>query len=339
MGWKGDGVIAEIYSQEEETILRDLGIPFVNTSSYQSEHAMHTICPDNREIGRMAARELLKSDLDNFAFAGSPHLAHSMARYQGFLDHLKSRDAQCDHSLMDAFAKAKRNPGASIESVSPKVFVNALRNLKLPVGILAASDRIGISILLACRELGLRSPDDVALISVDNDKIFTQLSFVGMTSIMPNSWAIGYEAAKLLKRLIDGESIEPKQIKIPPKGIVQRDSTDPIRSRYKEVAYALRFVRNHHQENIDVSSLLEVLPVSRRWLENKFREEVGHGISQEIRRVRIERAKALLTTTNQSLDQIARECGFNSVVRFNFAFQKLLGTNATDYRKNHPADV
>lgn len=337
VGWDGDGIITEVYSEEEEDLIRSLGVTFVNTSSHYSKSPMHTICPDNRQIGRVAAQHLLKFNLDHFAFAGPPSLTPAFARYEGFAQHLKSRGVTCDRTLMDNISSAESQSGGMADAVPPQIFLEPLLKMKRPIGIFASSDRVGISILLACRQLGLRLPDDVALIGVDNDEIFSQLSYVGMTSIQPNSARIGYEAAKLLKRLMDGESIEPQRIEIPPEGIVQRDSTDAIRSKYREVAHALRYIRNHAHEDIDVNSLVDVLPVSRRSLETKFKEEVGRGISQEIRRVRVERAKELLLSSDQSLDQIARNCGFSSVARLNFAFQRLLGMNASDFRNAQPA--
>jgi LacI family transcriptional regulator len=132
---------------------------------------------------------------------------------------------------------------------------------------------------------------------------------------------------------MDGETLENNRILVPPKRIVFRNSTDMTRSEYPEVARALRFIRNRVTEFIDVSSVLDVVPVSRRWLEMKFKEEVGHGIYQEIRRIHVERAKELLVTTDWSISRIAKESGFNNTERFEFAFQKLLGMSATEYRK------
>jgi LacI family transcriptional regulator len=190
-------------------------------------------------------------------------------------------------------------------------------------------------VLEACRRLGLRSPEDVTLIGVDNDDIFCQLSPSTMTSIEPNAWEVGFQAAALLDDLMNGKT--PKQMRtcVKPLRIVLRNSTDLTRSEYPEVARALRFIRNNAHEFIDVTNVLDVVPMSRRWLEMKFREEVGHGIFQEIRRVHIDRAKELLATTDWPVVRVARESGYNNTERFDFAFQKLVGTSATDYRKRH----
>ena len=112
-----------------------------------------------------------------------------------------------------------------------------------------------------------------------------------------------------------------------------RNSTDTTRSEYPEVARALRFIRNHAHEFIDVTNVLDVVPVSRRWLEMKFRDEVGHGIYQEIRRVHVERAKELLLTTDWPILRVFRHSGFNNPDRFEIAFQKLVGMSASEFRE------
>ncbi len=330
--WRGDGLITEIYSAEEEEIIKGLDMPIVNTSSYRSKSPIHTVCPNNRELGITAAKHLLDSDLDRFAFAGKRFLDHANDRYQGFASYLKSQGIDCDETLIVDKPGDQRILTDSTEVIPPKLFVERLRKIKLPVGVFASSDRIGTSVLLACQELNLRCPDDVVLIGVDNDEVFSQLSLVGLTSILPNSRKIGFEAAKLLKSLMDGKAIESKRVEISPEGIVERDSTNLTRAKYEEVGHALRLIRNHCHEDIDVESIVSVLPVSRRWLETKFKEEIGHGISQEIRRVRVEKAKKLLRASDQPLDRVASACGFNSVLRFNFAFQKILGMTASEYR-------
>ncbi|WOO41036.1 DNA-binding transcriptional regulator [Rubellicoccus peritrichatus] len=330
--WNGDGIITEIYTQEEAAFFESLGIPYVNTSTYDISPNAHSVSPNNRMIGRLGAEHLLDSDIDSFAFVGPLHLKVAKSRYIGFAEFLEKKGSACDISLSECITIKDKDLYVPRKTYAPEVFYDAIKQLRKPVGIMASTDKIGISIMIACRQLGLRSPEDVALIGVDNDEIYSHLSFVGMTSIKPNSWEIGYEAAKRLHRLLKGEKVKPERVLIPPGEIVQRDSTDRIRSKYPVIAHALRFIRNHASEDIDVNSVVDLLPASRRWLELKFNEEVGHGISQEIRRVRLEHAKKLFKNKKLSLEKIARETGFNTVERLNFAFEKNCGQSAKEYR-------
>ncbi len=330
-GWEGDGVISEIYTAEDAANIEALQIPVVNTSSSELALNFPSVGVDNHAIGRMAAEHLIGCKLDRFTFVGPIGLRHVRERYEGFSKALKATGSNC--SLVQYAPKTALGPHVSEELVTPEELMEALEGLDLPVGIMASSDRVGFAILEACSRLGLRSPEDIALIGVDNDEMYCNLARSSMTSIDPNAENVGFSAAAMLDKLIDGEVLENKRILIKPQRIIFRNSTDMTRSEYPEVARALRFIRNRANEFIDVSNVLDVVPVSRRWLEMKFKEEVGHGIYQEIRRLHIERAKELLLTTDWPVSRVAKESGFNNTERFEFAFQKLVEMSATEYRK------
>lgn len=329
-GWKGDGVVGEIYSKIDAELLCSLGIPLVNTTSSDVAPDVPTVTTDNLAIGQMAAMHLIERNLDRFAFVGPMGLGHVQGRLAGFRQRIRKSGGDCEEILYAP--PAKRGLHVSEEIVPPAFLKQAIKKLKLPVGIMASSDRVGFSVLEACRELGLRSPEDVALIGVDNDSIYCELAYATMTSIRPNARRLGFEAAAMLDRLMAGEKPETTRLLIPPYGVVLRNSTDTTRSKYPEVASALRFIRNHAHEFIDVTNVLDVVPVSRRWLEMKFREEVGCGIYQEIRRVHVELAKSLLLTSDLPVTQIYRLSGFNNVERFDVAFRQLVGMGATEFR-------
>lgn len=332
-GWNGDGVICEIYTDDDVAAMATLAMPCVNTSSSELAINFPSVRVDNHEIGSMAAAHLVECKLDHFAFVGPVELRHVRERYEGFSRALEKAGGRC--ALLEYDLHASEGQYISQELVMPEKLMDALDGLPLPVGIMAATDRIGFAVLEACRKLGLRSPEDVALISVDNDEMYCNLAYSSMTSIDPQAQEVGFAAAAMLDKLMAGESLEREHILIEPGRIVFRNSTDMTRSEYPEVSRALRFIRNHANEFIDVSNVLDVVPVSRRWLEMKFKAEVGHGIYREIRRVHVQRAKELLETTDGSISRIAKESGFSGAERFEFAFQKLEHMSATEWRNKN----
>lgn len=330
-GWDGDGVICEVYSDDDVESLYSLSMPCVNTSSRTRVLNVPSVCMDNVAIGGIGAEHLVACKLDHFAFIGPMEFHHVSERYEGFVQTLDKAGAVCMQINYEPRAPGRMH--IPEELMSPAVLMDHLAKLELPVGIMASSDRVGFSVLDACRKMGLRSPEDVALIGVDNDEMYCNLAYSSMTSIDPNAREIGFTAASVLNQMMNGELPESSRILIPPKRIFLRNSTDMMRSEYPEVARALRYIRNHANEFIDVTTVLDVVPVSRRWLEIKFKEEVGHGIYQEIRRVHIERAKELLETTDWAISRVSRESGFSSVERFEFAFRKVTEMSTLEYRK------
>jgi LacI family transcriptional regulator len=330
-GRDGDGVIGEIYTAEDVAMVAGLPMPFINTSSSDLAADFPSVSVDNHAIGHMAAVHLLGCRLDSFAFVGPAGLCHVQKRFEGFSQGVEKAGGKCRRvEYVSGLAHAT---DISEEMVNHEELLDALGGLCLPAGIMASSDRVGFAVLEACRLLGLRSPEDVALIGVDNDEIFCNLAHSSMTSIDPNARRVGFEAAAMLDKLMDGVEPESRHVLIPPLRIVFRNSTDMARSQFPEVARALRFIRNHAHEFIDVTNVLDVVPVSRRWLEMKFKEEVGRGIYQEIRHLHVERAKELLQTTGWPVSRIAKESGFSSSERMEFAFSKLVGMSASQYRK------
>ena len=80
-----------------------------------------------------------------------------------------------------------------------------LAQLPKPAGIMIASDQLGTALLEACRRAEVAVPDDVSVIGVDNDEPLCLVSDPPLTSIWPNHAQVGYEAAHLLDRLMQGE--------------------------------------------------------------------------------------------------------------------------------------
>lgn len=119
---------------------------------------------------------------------------------------------------------------------------------------------------------------------------------------------------------------------IPPQRVVTRRSTDVFAVEEPDVAEALRFIRDHFVEPIDVRDVLNVVAISRRILEQKFRLILGRSPAAEIRRVRLLRATDLLSTTDWPISQIARESGFAHVEGMNRVFQRELQQTPTGYR-------
>lgn len=333
-GWQGDGVVSEIYTQADRDMADSLSMPFVNTASGDFAEGIPTVRVDNKLVGEMGAKHLMECDVDSFFFVGPMNLSMAKVRYAGFKEALARSNHEC--SLVQyASNRELKNGEVSEDVVQPSQLIEVLKDLPTPVGIMAASDRIGFAVLEACRHLGLRSPEDVAVIGVNNDEMYCKLAHTSMTSIDVQAREIGFRAAEMLDALMSGQKLKERQLLIPPLRVVYRDSTDMIRSEYPEVARALRFIRNHAAEFIDVTSVLGVVPVSRRWLEMKFKNELGHGIYQEIQRVHVERAKELLATTQISIAQLSRECGFNSAERFEHTFQKLVGMSSSEFREKN----
>ena len=142
------------------------------------------------------------------------------------------------------------------------------------------------------------------------------------------------DEAELLTELIAGKSPPDEPVLVSPKGVIERLSTCPILVDDDVVAMAMKFIRDHSEDRIDVSDLLQLVPVSRRSLERRFREQLGRSPLDEIRKSKTLRAKKLLADTQLTLASISTSCGFQSFRNFATAFKRDVGLTPSAYRKS-----
>jgi len=95
---------------------------------------------------------------------------------------------------------------------------------------------------------------------------------------------------------------------------------------------AIGYIREHATEGIHVDDILRVVPSSRRRLERLFHDLLGRSPAEEIRRVRIERARHLLATTDLSIPRVAAASGFGTGEYLATVFRQATGTSPLKYR-------
>ncbi len=207
--------------------------------------------------------------------------------------------------------------------------------LPRPIGVMAAYDIRGQQFLDVCRDQGIAVPEEMAVIGVDNDHLICELCQPPLSSIIPNTHETGYRAAALLDQLMHGQPIQESTHRIKPLGICTRRSSDILAIEDRDVATALRFIREYACEGIQVSDLLREISLSRRVLESRFVKLLGRTPHQEILRVKLERVKRLLGETDLPLKAIARRAGFSSEDYLSVAFKRAEGVPPGEYRIRH----
>ena len=149
---------------------------------------------------------------------------------------------------------------------------------------------------------------------------------------------VGYEAARLLHSLMDGNSAPTDPVLLPPVGLIVRESTDFYAVKDELVAAALAFISSHSHRPIGQDDVSAAVGAETRTLQNRFRKFLGRPVVAEIRRVRIERAKRELTQSDKPLAEIARDVGFGEVMRMYEVFRRELQTTPGRFRKQRRLD-
>jgi transcriptional regulator GlxA family with amidase domain len=99
------------------------------------------------------------------------------------------------------------------------------------------------------------------------------------------------------------------------------------------VRKALEIIWSPSEHPLSVSDIARQLPVTRRTLDRRFAEAIGHSVLEEINRCRLDRAKRLLEETDLPVKNVAHQAGFSSTERMRVLFVERVGLNPTDYRK------
>jgi transcriptional regulator GlxA family with amidase domain len=107
---------------------------------------------------------------------------------------------------------------------------------------------------------------------------------------------------------------------------VRRAEREPLRD-------ALAFVAEHPEADLSVPALARRAAMSVRTFARAFSNEVGTTPAVFVQRSRVEAARRLLETTDRTVDDIARACGFGTVETMHRAFQRVVRTTPGQYRR------
>jgi LacI family transcriptional regulator len=306
--------------------------PLVNVSAVLPNLPWPRVAIDNDQVGRMAAKHLLERRLRHFGFVGHSEHLYSVEREAAFRAELQ--DAGAEVSSYHAKRNRPFEPNKWFWYLDRRIEAWLL-DLPKPVGILAAADSWGMELMEVCHELGLRIPEDVAVVGVDNDDLYTEFSRPPLSSVALPSRQIGYEAAALLDQMLAGHRSSAKSLLLAPTHVHVRRSSDVLAISNQDVIAAVRFIKEHAHLPLAVNDVLREIPLSRRSLERQFRECLGRGIAEEIRRAHIERSQRLLVETDLSLFLVAEQSGFSSLRQMMDVFRRDVGLTPKEYRRQY----
>lgn len=197
---------------------------------------------------------------------------------------------------------------------------------------MACNDTAGQKVLEACRRCGVTVPEEAAVLGVDNDEALCQIADPMLSSIIPVHDRVGYHAAELLDRLMQGHRVPAAPLFLKPTTVVVRRSTDVLAMDDRDVAAAVRFIREQACSGIGVEDVVRRVALSYSTLRRRFQRILSRSVHDEIIRVRLERAQELLAETNLSLARVAVATGFEHQEYLGAVFRAKLGLTPKQFR-------
>ncbi len=272
----------------------------VNLSNHYNPPPTHSVLNDDSEVGLIAADHLVDLGFRSFAFARLDGVHFSNLRFQGFRDRLRER--------MGA-------PGLEVPNLDQADRDAILASLPTPCGLLAANDHAAARTVETALAAGLRVPEDLAVLGVDDDPIRCAMSPVELSSVRLNNVAHGYEAMVLIQELLKSGRAPHKRIirLIPPLGVSTRRSTDTFAHPHPGVVAALRAVRDQIRELRGVQDLARACGLGTRSLERLFREHLQTSPKEALTQSRFRFARNLLIESNLTINEVAERAGYGDV--------------------------
>lgn len=323
-----DGIIARVGTNFNK-MAEHKKIPLVNVWQNSPVKKVTSVFSNSYEAGTIAAEHLLGRGLRRFGFLGFKRDKADFQQLDGYMETLKSTGYQ---SSIFKFNRSVIEGNA--EGWEKFIFQlkNWVKGLQPPVGIHATSDINCRYLIEICKSLELKIPHDLAIVGSGNEPLICNSPYPSITSIDKNFEEVGYQAAKLLdEMMISGKSSKVAKY-CQPQGIVPRQSTDSYASDHPKVALALRYIAESANRRIKVNDVANAVATNRRTLERKFREFTRRTISQEISRMRIERAKRLMMESDLSFKELSAELGYRNSDHFYKSFLRAEGQTPSSFR-------
>lgn len=329
-GWSGDGFIARVENPRLAKALRSFHVPIVDVLGTITGTRIPLVHVDDQRIGELAADTFLDKGFSSFAYAGIGTFNWSERRGQAFADRLRSQGGECAMHFWDR--GEGRNWSWEREQDRFAAWLQALRK---PLGLMLCHDLHGHFVLEACQRHGIGVPDEVAVIAVDDDETICEVTSPPLSSVIPDDERVGFEAARLLDRMLHGEPPPTQPVWIPPRGVHERLSSDVLAVDDPPVALAVKYIRAHAFEGIRVDDVVRHVPLSRSLLQRRFQKALGRTLHDEIFNTRFSHARFLLEQGDMPISDVAEKSGFRHQAYLGAVFKKTLGCTPMEYRNAH----
>jgi LacI family transcriptional regulator len=340
-GCKGAFVSTPTTTKAKE--LLQLGIPVIAISTLQDMANLPFVSANSNEIAKLACEYFLKKKFRNFAFFGLTQAKWSLDRMESFSSYLARQNYK-----VHVF-KEEQIPITNDFAPFTALWINTILNtrqqkqlaewfkqLPKPTAILAGCDIFACHLCNVAKEAGFKVPDEIAILGVDDDQAICNICDPPLSSIALNFKKAGYDAAKLLDKIISGQqTMQGQYIKIQPTHIESRGSTDIFAINDPDIVQVLKYIRQNSNKPLQIDEIASYVYISKRSLQLRFRKALGRSIHDEIVQAHFDIAKALLIETNLPIDEIAARSGFLYTSNMRRAFKQLASLLPQKYRRQY----
>jgi LacI family transcriptional regulator len=332
--WEPDGLLTFTETEMLQELIRRLPRPrpIVAMCAVEPSPGVALVTGSFAHQMEVAVRHLRQQGLRSLAFVVLENPESNSTRIDAFLriarpakPNLATLVEPVEHSLLE-------DPERTVRPVPPRLAA-WLKRLPKPVGVICVQTGGGGYLIRICQALGLRVPEDVSVLGTD-DTDLSLSSTPTLTSVVPAGETIGFEAMRVLQRMILGQPAPRETVRVKAMGLHVRQSTGLKRAEICDIAAAMEYINQHACQGISVAQLIqETQHVSRWTFQKHFQAATGKTAGDVIRERQFQEARRLLRTTELSVTLIAEQCGFSASNEFARAFRAAEGKSPSAYRK------
>lgn len=331
--WQAAGLILDASGDMATAIQPHIGrIPhvYINPADDRIRRAKNSVVCDSPHIVDLAARELLSRPLAALAFVSwfTP-VSWATDKESAFFETARMHNIPTVSIRMNATL-------ASDRIAAEKELAQRLKELPRPAGVFAVNDAIGVLVISAANQSELVIPDELSVVSVDDDSASCESCVPTLSSVRPDFFRVGFAAGRQLMRQIRFPNFPAHTMVVPPSGLTRRASSRLVGRSDMTVLQALDFIRRKACDGISPRDVIGFFrDCTVRSAELRFKAATGRSISKAIAEVRLERAVNYLQDSDLPITTIADCCGWNSDIAFRKAFVAKFGVPPRHYAKTH----
>ena len=336
-----DGFIARVMNDRIAQILARAKKPVVDVYYDRPRDGFAIVKTRHSRIGTLAAEHFIERKFKNFAYCGFAGGRFSAYCKAAFVRALSKHGAKCNSYTPSDKVRYDFNTQVLInEQLRPAPDASAvwkwLKRLVKPVAVFCPNDLRAWQLLQICKQHDVNVPREVAILGLDNDILVCGLANPMISSIDPDTEAIGRCAARTLLELIDNPSLAQKSIvrQVDPVGVVERASTEVYPLEPPWLSDALVFISRHISDNLTASDVYKYVGLSHTQIDKIFRAKLGTSVQNEIADMRLEKAQRLLLSTRRPLTEIAPLCGFSTPQYLIKSFTRKFNCPPATWRSN-----
>jgi len=326
------GALVDLLPDHELVLgLRKAGVPVVRLGSlpHPDDALVPAVLPDQEAEGRLAADHFHERGFRDVGYVGNDPWSDHQWLFEGFRARAETLGMVCH------LTRFRHIDGESVENKrarQEREFADWLRTSPRPLGLLVSGVARAVTQCSWADLAGFRIPEDVAVLSIGNLPEVCESTIPTISTVELDHAGLMRSACSLLARMMAGEPLPKEPTLIAPREVVERESSNVLATTDAAVAAALRYMRNHLQQDLSVESLADEVGLSGRQLVRRFQKALHRSVTDEFLRQRLGETKRLLRSTDIRIIDIASKVGFHSTAYLHRTFRRAFGQTPEEYR-------